>query len=86
VATDARPAATFKARPPSFRELKPKTVTGHLLRTSRAGGDRWVAHWRDSTGRQHKRVLGRVSPKGGRPLDGYLTRRRAQELRTRTPN
>ncbi len=65
MATTARHAATFKPGPPSFRDLKPKAVTGHLLRTPRAGGERWVAHWRDCTGHQHKRVLGRVSPKGG---------------------
>jgi integrase len=72
------PGTTFK---PSitFRELRPKAVTGHLVRARYASGDRWIAHWRDSSGHQHMRTLGRVWRGGGRPADGYLMRRGAQE-------
>jgi hypothetical protein len=54
------------------------SVSGHVLRVRRASGDRWVAHWRDIDGIQHKRVLARVWTERGLPRDGYLTKRGAR--------
>lgn len=54
------------------------SVSGHLLRTERATGARWVGHWRDLDGVQHKRVIARVWIGRGQPTDGYLTKRGAQ--------
>lgn len=73
------PGVDFEPTPLTFRDLRPRNVSGHLLRAKRASGDRWVAHWRDAAGLQHKRVLGKVWSAGGRPADGHLTRKAAQE-------
>jgi len=75
----AEPANTFKPATLSLRDLRPQPVSGHLLRARRASGDRWVAHWRDATGTQHKRVLAKVWSAGGRPPAGHLSRKGARE-------
>jgi integrase len=59
--------------------FNPPPVSGHLVRRQRTSGDRWMAKWRDAAG-QHQRVLGKVWTGRGRPADGYLTRRGAQEV------
>lgn len=56
-----------------------RPVSGHIYRQERRSGARWVAKWRDEGG-QHKRVLARVWTGKGRPSEGYLTKRGAQEL------
>ena len=53
-------------------------VSGHIYRQERRSGSRWVAKWRDANG-QHKRVLARAWTGKGRPPEGYLTKRGAQE-------
>jgi integrase len=60
-------------------ELGVRPVSGHIYRQSRRSGARWVAKWRDAGG-QHKRVLARVWTGKGRPPDGYLTKRGAQQI------
>jgi integrase len=54
-------------------------VSGHIYRQERRSGERWVAKWRDANG-QHKRVLARAWGGKGRPPEGYLTKRGAQEV------
>ena len=77
-ATDA-PGSRFEPVRLTFRDLRPRAVSGHLLRARRASGERWVAHWRDAAGVQHKRVLGRIWTGGGRPPEEHLTRKGARE-------
>jgi integrase len=60
--------------------LQPQPVSGHLLTQVRQSGDRFVAHWRDAAGRQHKKVLGKAWTRRGRPAAGYLTKQGAQVL------
>jgi integrase len=56
-----------------------RPVSGHVYRQERRSGARWVAKWRDADG-QHKRVLARVWSGKGRPPEGYLTKRGAEEV------
>ncbi len=55
-----------------------RPVSGHIYRQERQTGARWVAKWRDGAG-QHKRVLGKAWTGKGRPADGYVTKRLAQQ-------
>jgi len=75
-----RPTATFQLPPLTALDLRPQPVSGHLMRVARSSGDRWVGHWRDASGRQHKRVLGTVWGGRGRPGRGALTKQGAQQL------
>jgi integrase len=75
-----QPTASFELPTLTAADLRPRPISGHLLRSRRSSGDRWVAHWRDAAGRQHKRVLGRVWSGRGRPAEGYLTKQGAQQL------
>jgi integrase len=59
-------------------QVRPPSVSGHIFRTKRKSGDRWMAKWRDAGG-QHQRVLGKAWSGRGRPQQGYLTKRQAQE-------
>lgn len=60
--------------------LQPQPVSGHLLIQARQSGDRYVAHWRDAAGQQHKKMLGKAWTRRGRPAAGYLTKQGAQVL------
>ena len=75
-----QPTSTFELPPLTALDLRPQPVSGHLLRVARQSGDRWVGHWRDASGHQHKRVLGRVWSGRGRPERGFLTKQGAQQL------
>lgn len=75
-----RPTATFQLPALTALDLRPQPVSGHLMRVARSSGDRWVGHWRDASGRQHKRVLGTVWGGRGRPGRGALTKQGAQQL------
>ncbi len=75
-----QPTSTFELPPLTALDLRPQPVSGHLLRVARKSGDRWVGHWRDASGHQHKRVLGRVWTGRGRPECGFLTKQGAQQL------
>ena len=46
--------------------LQPQPVSGHLLIQERQSGERYVAHWRDGAGQQHKKMLGRAWTRRGR--------------------
>jgi len=72
--------STFEPPALSVERLRPQPVSGHLLVQPRKTGDRFVAHWRDAAGRQHKRVLGKAWTHRGRPAEGYLTKQGAQVL------
>jgi integrase len=74
------PTSSFELPPLTAAQLHPHSVSGHLLRKTRASGDRWHAHWRDASGRQHEKVLGKVWTRRGRPAQGYLTKQGAQQL------
>jgi integrase len=74
------PTASFQLPDLTLGDLRPRPVSGHLLRKTRASGERWHAHWRDAAGRQHEKVLGRVWTRRGRPAEGYLTKQGAQQL------
>jgi integrase len=60
-------------------ELREAPVRGHIFRKKRQSGDRWMAKWRDAGG-QHQRVIGKAWTGRGRPPEGYLTKRGAQEV------
>jgi len=60
-------------------ELREAPVSGHIFRKKRQSGDRWMAKWRDAAG-QHQRVMGKAWMGRGRPPEGYLTKRGAQEV------
>ena len=72
--------SSFELPALTVERLRPQPVSGHLLVQPRSSGDRFVAHWRDASGRQHKRVLGKVWTRRGRPAEGYLTKQGAQVL------
>ena len=74
------PTTSFELPLLSVRQLAPQPVSGHLIVQRRQSGDRYVAHWRDAAGQQHKRVLGRAWTRRGRPAAGYLTKQGAQIL------
>ena len=74
------PTSSFELPVLSVARLQPQPVSGHLLVQARQSGDRYVAHWRDASGRQHKKLLGKAWTRRGRPAAGYLTKQGAQVL------
>jgi len=71
------PTSSFDLpREVTLGDLRPQPVPGHLLRTARASNERW----RDASGRQHEKVLGKAWTRRGRPAEGYLTQQGAQQL------
>jgi integrase len=60
-------------------QLRAAPVSGHIFRKKRQSGDRWMVKWRDAAG-QHQRVIGKAWIGRGRPYEGYLTKRGAQEM------
>lgn len=79
-ARQPRQRSTYRPPRPTVAQLRPKPVSGHLLRVKRKSGERWHAHWRDAAGDQHERVLGRVWVGRGRPVQGHLTKSMARQL------
>jgi integrase len=54
-------------------------VSGHVFRVERKRGPVWYAKYRLPDGRQVQRKLGPAWTRRGRPVNGYFTRRLAQE-------
>lgn len=75
-----QPTHRFELPRLTLADLRPQPVSGHLLRRARRTGERWHAHWRDASGVQHEKVLGKVWKRRGRPAEGYLTKQGAQQL------
>lgn len=75
-----QPTAAFELPPLTAAALRPQPVSGHLLKKTRASGERWHARWRDAAGIQHEKVLGKVWAGRGRPAAGYLTKQGARQL------
>lgn len=56
-----------------------KWGSGQVVRVERKRGPVWYAHYREPSGRQRQKMIGRVWTGKGRPADGYYTRRMAED-------
>lgn len=57
------------------------TITGHVRRVKRPSGTRLYFAWRDAAGKQHQKLLGREWTRSGPAPKGYLTKKRAGEIK-----
>ena len=60
------PTSSFELPVLSVAQHQPQPVSGYLLVQPRQFGDRYVAHWRDAAGQQHKKLLGKAWTRRGR--------------------
>jgi hypothetical protein len=49
------------------------------VRVERKRGPVWYAHYREPSGRQHQKLIGRVWAGAGRPSEGYYTKKMAED-------
>ena len=56
-----------------------KPVSGHVFKADRARGAVWYAKYRLPDGRQVQKKIGPAWNQRGRPADGYVTKRLAED-------
>ena len=53
--------------------------SGQVVRVKRKRGPVWYAYYREPSGRQHQKLIGRVWADAGRPPEGYYTKKMAED-------
>ncbi|MGH3628373.1 MAG: hypothetical protein ACRDRL_13165 [Sciscionella sp.] len=53
--------------------------SGQVVQVPRKRGPVWYARYREPSGRQREKMIGRVWTGSGRPPEGYLTKRGAED-------